>query len=102
MTRSFPFALMAAASLASGGAAIASASPQAVPRVAATHAVTAQHTTTKVGGKPTAARVTTATRTTTTGPAASGRTVTTKTATGRAVTYDCTKAGNKAKAACKR
>jgi hypothetical protein len=65
--------------------------------------VTAQHTTTtKVSGKPTAARVTIATRTTTTGPAASGRTVTTKTATGRAVTYDCTKAGNKAKAACKR
>lgn len=96
MTKSLPFALLAAASLGCGAAAIAQTP-------AATHAVTAQHTTTtKVAGKPTAARVSTATRATTAAPAANGRMVTTKTTTGKTVTYDCTKAGNKAKAACKK
>jgi len=98
MTKSLPFALLAAASLGCGAAAIASAAQSPT-----THAVTAQHsTTTKVAGKPTAARVSTATRTTTAAPGANGRMVTTKTTTGKTVTYDCTKAGNKAKAACKK
>jgi hypothetical protein len=56
-------------------------------------------TTTKPAvGRPTATAKTT-TRTTS---AAKGRMVTTKTSTGKTVTYDCSKAGNATKTACKK
>lgn len=50
---------------------------------------------------PTKATVTTKTDAATTAATADGHKVTTKTSTGKTITYDCSKAGNKTKAACK-
>jgi len=98
MTRSLPFAILSVAALVSGGMAVAQTpAPRAT---AATHATrTVTHTTTRPG----MARSATTTRTTqqrTT--AAGGRMVATKTTTGKSVTYNCAKAGNANKKACKR
>ena len=80
MTKSLPFALLAAGSLLSATAAIAA--PQA-KTATATHMVKTTHvTTTRRGSAP--------------------RMVTTKTSTGKTVTYDCSKAGNVTKAVCKK
>lgn len=97
MTRNLTFALLAAASLASGGAAIAATKPmaQAHTTVATRTAVTKQ------AGKPVAAKRTTVATRTATATAANGRMVTTKTTTGKTVTYNCGKAGNANKSACK-
>jgi hypothetical protein len=98
MTKSLPFAMLAVASLCCGSAALATqaATPKTTARTVATSRTT---TTTKPAvGRPTATTKTT-TRTTS---AAKGRMVTTKTSTGKTVTYDCSKAGNATKAACKK
>ena len=96
MTKSLPFALLAAATLCCGSAAFATGVQSTSAKVSTTSRTT---TTTKpMIGKPTSTtRMTT--RTTT---AAKGRMVTTKTSTGKTVTYDCSKPGNAAKAACKK
>ena len=99
MNRNLPFAILASAALFSGGVAVA----QTAPARAHTRVVQQQVTTKKTtpAGKTTAAvttrKVASATRTT---PA--GRTVTTRTTTGKTVTYDCGKPGNATKAACKK
>ncbi|RST29631.1 hypothetical protein HMF7854_01400 [Sphingomonas ginkgonis] len=90
-------------------AAAAIAMLAAAPAVAATK--TATHTTaaTKVTSHPTAAPAKTAVTTHVTQKvngkpvkvASTGRMVTTRTATGKAVTYNCSKAGNASKKACK-
>ena len=77
MTRNAPLFALTAAALASGLAGVATA---ATP--AQTHA--AGRTATRHAA-----------------PAAAGRMVTAKTSTGKTVTYDCSKAGNAAKKACK-
>lgn len=87
MTKSLPFALLAAGSLLSATAAIAAPPMAAQPSTAkastATHMVRTTHvTTTRRGAGP--------------------RMVTTKTSTGKAVTYDCSKAGNASKMACRK
>lgn len=87
MTKSLPFALLAAGSLLSATAAIAA--PQMAGQPSATKATTATH-------------MVKTTRTTTTRRGAALRMVTTKTSTGKTVTYDCSKAGNATKAACKK
>ncbi|MBB4618902.1 hypothetical protein [Sphingomonas abaci] len=87
MTKSLPFALLAAGSLLSATAAIAA--PQMAGQPSATKATTATH-------------MVKTTRTTTTRRGAAPRMVTTKTSTGKTVTYDCSKAGNATKAACKK
>lgn len=95
MTRSLPFAIISSAALFSAGMAVA--------QTPTTHATTATHATTRTMTKTTATKPAMATtRTTQTRTAAGGHMVTTKTATGKSVTYDCSKAGNKTKQACKR
>ncbi|MEH3046928.1 hypothetical protein [Sphingomonas adhaesiva] len=99
MTKTLPFAILASAALFSGGVAVA----QTAPAKTNTHVVQQQVTkkTTTPTGK-TAAAVTTRKTATTTRAAANGHMVTTRTSTGKTVTYDCSKAGNAAKAACKK
>ena len=74
MTKSLPVAILTAAALCCGSAAFAT-------------------------GAQTATSSKTTTRTT---AGTKGRMVTTKTSTGKTVTYDCSKAGNATKAACKK
>lgn len=97
MKTSLPFVLLATASLCCGSAAFATGAQ--VHTQAKTVATSKTTTTTKPAvGKPTVA-----TRTTTkTAAAANGRMVTTKTSTGKTITYNCSKAGNANKAACKK
>ena len=98
MTKSLPFAMLAVASLCCGSSALATqtTAPKTTAKTVATSRTT---TTTKPGvGSPT----TTKRSTTRTAVAAKGRTVTTKTSTGKTVTYDCGKAGNANKTACKK
>ena len=99
MTRTLPFAILAFAALFSGGVAVA----QTVPAKTNTRVVQQQVTTKKTSptGK-TAAAVSTRATTARTHTAANGHMVTTKTSTGKTVTYDCGKAGNATKAACKK
>ncbi|MEH3037227.1 MAG: hypothetical protein PGN23_12195 [Sphingomonas adhaesiva] len=99
MTRTLPFAILASAALVSGGVAVA----QTAPARTNTHVVQHQTVTRKTTptGKTTAAVATRKTATTTR-TAATGRMVTAKTSTGKTVTYDCSKAGNATKAACKK
>jgi hypothetical protein len=82
MTKSLPFILLSAGALVAGTAAIADA-----------------QTSTKTTTKTTAHRASNGqfVKKTTT-----AKMVTTKTATGKTVTYDCAKAGNATKAACKK
>ena len=95
MTRSLPFALLSTAALFSAGMAVA--------QTPTTHATVASHTSTRTMAKTSATRPAMATtRTTQTRTSAGSHMVTTKTATGKSVTYDCSKAGNKTKQACKR
>ncbi|SEL92558.1 hypothetical protein SAMN05216382_2947 [Sphingomonas palmae] len=94
MTRSLPFALLASAALFSAGMAVA--------QTPMTHATTAARTTTRTMTKTSSMKPAMATTRTTQSRTAAGHMVTTKTATGKSVTYDCSKAGNKTKQACKR
>ena len=89
MTRSLPFAILSSAALFCAGMAVA--------QTPTTHATTRTMTKTSAT-KPVMAP----TRTTQTRIAAGGRMVAAKTATGKSVTYDCSKAGNKTKQACRR
>lgn len=82
MTKFVPFAF-AAATLAFAGA--ANAQTPVAHATTATHTMVASKTTTK----------------TTKPAAASSRMVTAKTSTGKTVTYNCSKAGNANKKACK-
>lgn len=97
MTKSLPLALFAAASLCCGSAAFAQAAPKTTAKTVAT-----SKTTTTI--KPAMGKPTTTSRTTTKTAVATpkGRLVTTKTSTGKTITYDCGKAGNANKAACKK
>ncbi|MCP3736322.1 hypothetical protein M9979_15745 [Sphingomonas sp. RP10(2022)] len=97
MTKALPLALIAAASLCCGSSAFAQGTkPTTTAKTVATSRTT---TTTKPAiGKPTATTKTTVK----TATAAKGRMVTTKTSTGKTITYDCGKAGNANKAACKK
>ena len=99
MKTSLPFVLLATASLCCGSAAMATGAQMQAKTQAKTVATNKTTTTTKPAvGKPTGA-----TRTTTkTAVAANGRMVTTKTSTGKTITYNCSKAGNANKAACKK
>lgn len=95
MTRSLPFAILSSAALFSAGMAVA--------QTPMTHATTAARTTTRTTTKTSSTKPAMATtRTTQTRTTAGSHMVTTKTATGKSVTYDCSKAGNKTKQACKR
>lgn len=101
MTKSLPFALLAGASLLCGATAFAATAP------ATTKTATKTVATKTVATKTTAAKPVVKTTTTHTvahkaRPAASGRMVTTKTSTGKTITYNCSKAGNANKAACKK
>lgn len=97
MNKSLPFAILAAGGLLSATAGIAAAAPQAT---APAHTQVAKQVTTKKTGST--ATVTSHTTATTTRRAANGHMVTAKTSTGKTVTYDCSKAGNKTKVACKK
>lgn len=95
MTRSLPFALLSSAALFSGGMAVA--------QTPAAHGTTATRTTRTMTQTGTTKPAVATTRTTQTHTATSnGRMVATKTATGKSVTYDCSKAGNATKKACRR
>lgn len=85
MTKSPPLALLAGASLLSGTAAFATTSPV-----------------TKTATKTVAMKTTTHAVAHTAKPMTAGRMVTTKTSTGKTITYNCSKAGNATKAACKK
>lgn len=106
MTKPLPFLILSAGALVAGTAAIADARP------VTTHATVAAKSTTTTTAKPSlmtrmktafarpaATSATTTTHTAAT--AAGGRMVTTKTSTGKTVTYNCSKAGNANKKACK-
>ena len=94
MKKSLPLAILAGAALLSGTAAIAGTRAQTKtvqPKTVATHTTTTK-TTTPMGNTRVAKRTTTV---------AKGRMVTAKLANGKTVTYNCSLAGNKTKAACK-
>ena len=98
MKTSLPFVLLATASLCCGSAAMATGM-QAQAKTQVKTVATSKTTTTKPG----TAKPPVATRTTTrTAVASNGRMVTTKTSTGKTITYNCGKAGNANKAACKK
>lgn len=98
MTKFLPLALIAAASLCCGSSAFAQAKMTSAKSVATSHSMT---TVKPAMGKPAvAAKTTTTTRTSAATP--KGRMVTVKTSTGKTVTYDCGKAGNATKTACKK
>lgn len=103
MNHSLPLALIAAGALCCGSVASAQMKP-APARTTTAKTVATSHSTTTVKpavGKPVvAARTTTTTRTSASTP--KGRMVTVKTSTGKTVTYDCGKAGNATKTACKK
>lgn len=97
MMKSLPLALTAVAGLCCGSVAMAQ---MPVAKTSAKTVATSKTTTTT---KPAVGKPTTATRTTTkTTTAANGRMVTAKTSTGKTVTYNCSKAGNANKTACKK
>ncbi|VVT07228.1 conserved exported hypothetical protein [Sphingomonas sp. EC-HK361] len=85
MTKSLPFTLLAGAALISGASAFAATTPA---KTTATKTVAMKTTTHAVAR--------------TTHPAVAGRMVTTKTSTGKSITYNCSKAGNANKTACKK
>ena len=87
MTKSLPFPLLAAGSLLSATAAFAA--PQGAGQASTAKATTATH-------------MVKTTHVTTTRRGTGPRMVTTKTSTGKTVTYDCSKAGNASKTACKK
>jgi uncharacterized cupredoxin-like copper-binding protein len=93
MKKSLPLAILAAATLLSGTAAVAATQVQTTvkPKTVATHTTTTK-TTTPMGNTKVAKRTTTVKK---------GRMVTAKLANGKTVTYDCSLAGNKTKTACK-
>ena len=92
MTKSLPLAILAGAALLSGTAAIAATQAKTVqPKTVAADTTTTK-TTTPMGNTRVAKRTTTV---------AKGRMVTAKLANGKTVTYNCSLAGNKTKAACK-
>lgn len=97
MTKSLPLAVLAMASLCCGSAALAQAAPKTTAKTVATSKTTT--TTRPAASKPAATtRATARTRV----ASRKGKLVTTKTSTGKTVTYDCGKAGNATKAACKK
>lgn len=94
MKKSLPLAILAGSALLSGGAAVAATQAQTKtvqPKTVATHTTTTK-TTTPMGNTRVAKRTTTV---------AKGRMVSAKLANGKTVTYNCSLAGNKTKAACK-
>ena len=100
MTKSLPVALLATAAMICGSAAYATGTQTATPNTTARTVASSRTTTTT---KPAIGKPTVATRTTTRATTArNGHMVTTKTSTGKTVTYDCSKAGNATKAACKK
>lgn len=117
MIKSAILAAISAAALASGGMAYAqtpAAKATSAVKTTATKRVTAAKTTVTTPAKATATKTTTAVKTaavtTTAKPAATwhkaaaaptGRIVTATTKTGKTVHYDCSKAGNANKKACK-
>lgn len=111
MTKSLPFALLCAGALISGTAAIAQTQTHAATAAKTTTTTTAkpsmfQRMKATLAGKPAAsAAPVAATKTTTVRRTAAatpnGRMVTTKTSTGKTITYNCSKAGNANKKACK-
>ncbi|WEK43335.1 MAG: hypothetical protein P0Y64_00235 [Candidatus Sphingomonas colombiensis] len=95
-------AAISAAALASGGMAYAQAPAAKATTAAHTTVATKTTTVTKpamASSNMMAAKTTHVTRKATSTPA--GRMVTTKTSTGKTVTYNCSKAGNANKKACK-
>ena len=93
MKKSLPLAILTAATLLSGTAAVAATQAQTSvkPKTVATHTTTTR-TTTPMGNTKVAKRTTTVKK---------GRMVSAKLANGKTVTYDCSLAGNKTKTACK-
>lgn len=71
------------------------------PALAQAKPAATTHTTTTTTAKPAAGKMTTTTKATTTKPAMGGMTAKHTTKTGKTITYDCSKAGNKNKTACK-
>lgn len=100
MTKSLPVLFLSAAALL-GAATVADAqgmSPAGTAKAKTT--VTSKSTTTTMPAGAASAKATTNT-TVTKKAAANGRMVTAKTSTGKTVTYNCSKAGNANKKACK-